>query len=91
MNKSTKNLREYIASRPIVSQEISLFGEHNYIEIDVNIVNTLLNHTDNSVFKQEIAEKIVIDTNKLSHSVNGILNETYKARIALAKELLEGK
>lgn len=50
-----------------------------------------LNYIDNSIPKEVIEEKIIIDTDKLNHSMNGILSEMYKARITLAKEILEGK
>ena len=55
------------------------------------MLHEALNYIDNSIPKEVIEEKIIIDTDKLNHSMNGILSEMYKARITLAKEILEGK
>ena len=58
---------------------------------DKKAYKAILNYIENSIAKEKVEEKIIIDTDKLNHSVNGILSEMYKARITLAKELMEGK
>lgn len=52
-------------------------------------IETVLNYIENSIPKKKVEEKLIIDSDKLNHSTNGILSEMYKARITLAKELLE--
>lgn len=55
----------------------------------VQAIETVLNYIENSIPKKKVEEKLIIDSDKLNHSTNGILSEMYKARITLAKELLE--
>lgn len=54
-----------------------------------DFADTMLNYIENSIPKKKVEEKLIIDSDKLNHSTNGILSEMYKARITLAKELLE--
>lgn len=60
--------------------------------VDIKDLDIVLQALDNNFVPKEVIEKkMIIDVDKLNHSTNGILNEIYKARITLEKELLEEK
>lgn len=87
IEETVKRLKNLVTEMKKRKQDIT----YNKNDDLLQDLDTVLQALENSIPKQVIEEKIIIDTNKLNHSVNGILSEMYKARITLAKELLEGE
>ncbi len=82
-----KELEEAIKRLAEINEKVEEY-DGNILKQDIE---TVLNYIENSIPKQVVEEKMIIDMNKLNHSTNGILAEMYKSRITLEKELLEGK
>lgn len=61
------------------------------IETVLKELKRLQEENKNSISKDKIREKMVIDNSKLNNCTNYILKNIYKARIDFGQELLEGK
>lgn len=100
MYKELEEAKEWLKKNIAYYEEqlkiISVLDDSDYYDEETElyknrtrIFETVLNYIENSIPKKKVEEKLIIDSDKLNHSTNGILSEMYKARITLAKELLE--